>query len=336
MSDRAIAVLAVTALWSACAWGQAPFGRHEVEAKVNKKIITRLQVYRSVKPTWEQLRKQGKLTEQKKREAWMKKREDMIQNLLLVHEGERLVKENALLEAYIQDMIKTKMEDLRREMGGEGKLRDFIEQKEKLTYEAYVKKLREDALRRLALSRELTRGVSVRMSAALDYYERRAKSRQRGGKARYQQIVLVMPAGATEAERRKVAAKARELVQRIRGGAKFETAAAGAPNADVRGVDPDHAPALEDLQALSKPVREAVSRMKPGEVSDPIETPSAIRIVKLLEYRPGKARTFEEAQAEIRQRLVTRERVRRYMAMMAKLRKKNYVWERGYGMRNAE
>jgi peptidyl-prolyl cis-trans isomerase SurA len=54
-----------------------------------------------------------------------------------------------------------------------------------------------------------------------------------------------------------------------------------------------------------KPVREALSKLQPGQVSDPIADPTGFYLVKLEERTPGRVRPFEEqaVQDEIRRKL---------------------------------
>jgi len=53
------------------------------------------------------------------------------------------------------------------------------------------------------------------------------------------------------------------------------------------------------VKRLVVPVREALAKLKPGEISEPVESPFGFHVLKLLERKPPKAKPFEAVKAEI-------------------------------------
>jgi len=63
-----------------------------------------------------------------------------------------------------------------------------------------------------------------------------------------------------------------------------------------------------DSEILWPPMRDAVSTLKPGEAIGPLQKGDQFHIVRLQARRPGRTKTFGEAQPEIEQRLLAAER----------------------------
>ncbi|GAA4340278.1 peptidylprolyl isomerase [Pigmentiphaga soli] len=57
------------------------------------------------------------------------------------------------------------------------------------------------------------------------------------------------------------------------------------------------------LEQLLPEVRTAVSTMKPGQVSDPVQSPTGFHIVKLIDSKPAHTATFDEVKPRLQQLL---------------------------------
>ena len=318
------AALAV-ALMVGAALGQVP-RKHEIEAQVNEKVVTTYEVYKQVQGRWRELErlKVPDLAEAKRR-AWRQARRELVENLLLVQAGSKLEKEHGVVKDFINQRVRLKVEELRREAGGEPKLRDYIEQKEKITYEEYLKRIREHELRNLVVARGILKGYRIRLSAIENYYREHPEAFREPTRVRYRQVRLTLPFEATEADRKELSEVARELVKRIRKGADFNTVAKDLAD---KSEEAKEEPAWKDLPEVAPAMRDALRRLKPGQVSDPVWTVSTVRILKLVERKPGRTVPFPEAQATIRKRLERQDRDRKYLKLMQGLREKSYVWVR--------
>ncbi|RTQ34870.1 peptidylprolyl isomerase [Variovorax gossypii] len=63
-----------------------------------------------------------------------------------------------------------------------------------------------------------------------------------------------------------------------------------------RGGEVDTLP----LARIVPELRDTVARLKPGQVSDPVQAEAGFHVVKLLEVRPGRSATFEEMKPRLR------------------------------------
>ena len=53
------------------------------------------------------------------------------------------------------------------------------------------------------------------------------------------------------------------------------------------------------VKKLVEPVREALAKLKPGEISDPVESQFGIHVLKLIERKPGAVKPYEAVRSEI-------------------------------------
>ena len=304
----------------------APPMPHTVLARVNDKTITSRDVLRQARDRREELRRQGAPDMDRRLfEGWLEARRELVEEFLLVAAGEKLAKDRPLVADFIRGQVRQEVERQRLAYGGEGKLRDYIEKKMKLTYREYLAKLRRKQISRFILHRDVYDGVTVRPSELRDLYQKRIARYRTPGKARYAQILLRIEEEKDRPDRRKLA---QELVRRIRGGETFETVAAAFSDDATLDAGPAARTHEKPLNVMSAAIRKVALGLRPGQVSDPVETPSAIRIIKLIELRQGEVKSFESVQGKLREELTMVKHGRKYKALMAKLREVNYVWEK--------
>ena len=315
---------------------QEPPARHTIQARVNDRVITSGDVYRQVKGRWELLESQNHPNlEMLKAEAWVEARKELIEDELLVSAGTRLEKKFPRIRDFINRRQRIEIEEQRRELGGESKLRDFVEEKMGLTYTEYLEQVRRAQLRNFVLQREVLRPVHVRVSDMKDFYEENTERFSEPGTVRYRSILLRVESESELGERMRLAG---ELAERIRNGEDFRVVAAafcegGESNANAPADG--RAPAERRLASLEPRLRRALEALEPGEVSEPLLLESEfaggrqrdIRILKLEEREDTGRVSFEEAQETIQRELVDDRQARRYMALVRTLRETNFVWE---------
>ena len=91
---------------------------------------------------------------------------------------------------------------------------------------------------------------------------------------------------------------ARRAAEEVRSGKDFLEVAARYSDAGDKAPKGGDVPS-GPLKKLVEPVREAVEKMKPGEVSEPVESQFGIHVVKLIDRKPGVQKPFEAVRGEI-------------------------------------
>jgi peptidyl-prolyl cis-trans isomerase D len=145
----------------------------------------------------------------------------------------------------------------------------------------------------------LKKGVTVSEKDLHDYYEQN-KSRYGTPEERHAAHILVKAEkGAPQAERDKAKARAESLLAEVR-----KNPNAFADIAKKNSEDPGSKDQGGDLgfftrDAMVKPFSDAAFSLKPGEISNLVESDFGYHIIKLLEARGGDVKPFEAVRASI-------------------------------------
>ena len=108
-------------------------------------------------------------------------------------------------------------------------------------------------------------------------------------------ILIATPEGATPDELEAAHAKAERLVQELRSGLDFSTAALTESDGRqaLEGGDLGWRPANQ----IPTVAADIIAEMERGEISDPIRSPSGYHIVKLADYRGGERKIINQTHA---------------------------------------
>jgi len=108
---------------------------------------------------------------------------------------------------------------------------------------------------------------------------------------------IVLPVAADKSDEAATLAVARRLVAAARSGGDFkalvqqEVKAGRATGGDLGIV------LVTDMRSE---VRDAIAKLKPGEISDPFESPAGVHVVQVIERIPPTVRPFKEVEDELR------------------------------------
>lgn len=163
-----------------------------------------------------------------------------------------------------------------------------------LTLEQYREDLREQLLTLKLANREVRSGIILSDQEMMAYYHAHQDDYRLPDEYDLSQILL--PAPRPE-DLPAVRAQAADLARRLRAGETLEAVAVLGPAARSGDLG-----TLKRGHMLSY-IEQAVSALKQGEVSDPIQSPAGIHIFRLNALRTGRIRPYEEVQAEIREAL---------------------------------
>jgi peptidyl-prolyl cis-trans isomerase D len=144
------------------------------------------------------------------------------------------------------------------------------------------------------------------------YYEANLSRYGEPEQRRASHILIAVKSGAGEEEKRKARERAQEIVSKLR-------AAPGtfAEIAKKESGDPGSASQGGDLGFFSRgmmvrPFEEVAFRLKPGQISDPVETDFGFHVIKVTAIKPGKMKTLEQVRPEIERELKKQQAGRRF------------------------
>ncbi len=210
----------------------------------------------------------------------------LIDNQLLFEEAERLYHMDEIRKNVLKSFMK------RNGMKTDEELAAFLAPYG-MTKEDLVDRLVKSAAPEYVIDTQVRRTLSVTEEEARKYYEEHRDRWTTPGSVTFREIVLTAKTPEERARRR---AEAERIVAEARGGADFgklvqqySEAASKAVLGRIGPIDP------RDLLA---PIAEALLAMKPGQVSDPVETPEGWHILQLEERVPAKVAPFEDVRRE--------------------------------------
>ncbi|HNS54362.1 MAG TPA: peptidylprolyl isomerase, partial [Syntrophales bacterium] len=238
----------------------------------------------------------------------------MVDDLLLKQEARRLgiaVREEEVTNA-IQETLKRRnasMDDLQQALAREGS-----------SYERYRDSVRTDLIKTRIMQREIRQRVSVTNEEIGAYYQEHRDEYEGKLRVRLQMISVPIPADGEPRVKAEQRAKAEAILKRIRAGEPFEALAnetrQGAPGGDIGYVEKG---------AMHPSIDEAAFSLKPGEVSDIIETPQGFAIIRAFDRRGGGSLTVKATREDVEDRLYRMKMEKKFEEWLAERRQKAHI-----------
>jgi len=287
--------IAVAAILPAAAWAGevAEEGGvlNAIVAIVNNEPVTKIEVDSIVV---ELLRNVADVTSEQVRTARERAREGLIEQKLLAQEARR---RNVEVDPEEVNAEIARLKELG--VDAEGR-RDLIRERLRVSM----------LLRRLQSARAIT-PEQVR-----EYYEKHPDDFVL--RERRNVFVLGVYASSHGGDKAKAKEKAAELLGRLHKGEDF--AALAKKHSDAPYADKGGDWGWVKRGTLVSSLDETAAKLKPGEVSDLVETDDGYLIVKVVGVQPATRQSLAEARREIRDRLMGEQRQRRRGELFAKLK----------------
>ena len=134
------------------------------------------------------------------------------------------------------------------------------------------------------------------------------------------QIILPLSDTASESEVNAALAKAKEVVKKARGKSDFEELGKKYSQSAQTAV-----PAIYQINQLSLEVGQAVSTLKPGEVSEPLRTSLGFQVVKLFERKTLAGEEYKAVREQLRERVFEQKIDEKLEEYVEELKSKSYV-----------
>lgn len=195
--------------------------------------------------------------------------------------------------------------------------------KQGISYESYREIVKQDLERVQLINLEVKSKIIIREEKVSEYYNEHKDKFTTQEKVHLAAIFLNQKNGSDQEEALALRQKAQHILDRLKLGEDFGQLArefSSGPGAGERG----------DLgffrtKELDPLLLEAIKGLSRGSVSEPIITPSGIRIVKVLEKQEGRIKPFEEVKDAIYGLLYREEVNRRYSSWIKELKEKAYT-----------
>jgi len=313
----------------------------EIVARVNDEVITRSEFQRSrdqlVNESKEKFGAQADQAIAAKDKDVLR---DLIDQALLVQKGKDL---GISAET---DLIK-RLDDMRKQMGleaiedngsGQTNLQKAAEQ-QGVSWEDFKQNMRNQIITQQVIGHEVGSRIQITEAEMKQYYADHQKEFDQPEQVRLSEI-LVAPAPsintgdssdakkkedlpATPEQLAAAEQKANELLNQIKGGAKFEDVARNSSDGPT-------APQGGDLGyfkrgMLARELEDKTFAMKPGEVSDVVRTKQGFIILKVTEHTQAGMIPLKDAEPQIQEALYLQKIQPALRAFLTKLREEAYI-----------
>lgn len=288
-----------------------------VKAIVNDTVITYAQVEEFTMPAEDALRReyavQPEVFRQKLAEALDNSLEILVERQLILHEFE--TKYNKLPDSVVDELVQDRL----REQFGDRVTAMKSLQAQGMTYEQYRQNVRdqyiESALRHQNVSREIT----ISPYRVETYYLAHQDDFKVEDEIKLRMIVL----NKTSADDTNTPAMAREILSQIKEGASFPDMAATYSQGSQQKQGGDWG--WVGRSVLRKELAEVAFTLKPGQVSDVVDTPEACYLMLVEQTRPAHVRPLSEIREDIEKTLRTQEQARVQKQWIDSLKKKTFI-----------
>jgi peptidyl-prolyl cis-trans isomerase SurA len=164
-------------------------------------------------------------------------------------------------------------------------------QQQGIDYAAYREDMRKELTLGLLRQRDVLQRISITPREIDQYLDKEAKTPSSDNEYNVSHILIAVPQEATPAQLDEAAKRAQEVSTRAKGGEDFaklalaysksQTALEGGALGWRKGGE------------LPTFLTDVIAKLKPGEVSDPLRTPTGYHIIKLNEVRGGHSKAIE-------------------------------------------
>ena len=290
-----------------------------IVAVVNGDVITLSEMEQLGKQFFDQVRQTSTVFERE--EKLKKAREEVLGHLIeskLL--GEEMKKKKIEIserevDSAIDDILKNsglKEDDLKKLLAREG-----------MTYSSYRQKVREELGKMRLVSREIKSKIVIDEEQMRRYYRQNLEKFTDPQEIKIQQIFLRLSPNASREEAAGVEREARTILERARKGEDFADLArehSQGPEAGEGGLLGwfKHKELIPELESVA-------FKLKAGEVSDLILSPSGLHLLRVLERKGGEPRPFAEVQFKIREEMSQDQADKKFQEWVKDLRAKAYV-----------
>ena len=332
MKRLAVLLLAVL-LGAPLLIGQDDTVVEEIIVRINNNIITRADLRRAREQLVTEINQQNPSNaaqEEKDREKDLLR--DLIDQQLLLQKGQEL---GINVDT---DMVK-RLDELRKQMHAESmEEMEKTAQSQGVSWEDFKQNLKNSMITQKVISQEVGGHLSVSQQEMQQYYDQHKGEMERPEQVRLSEILVstqTAPAVKTEKGKEvlpeppspevvaKAQAKANQIYEQLKKGAKFEDLA----KKDSEGPTAAAGGDLEYFKrgTLSKDLEEKVFTMKAGEYTEPIRTNQGFVILEVTEHQSAGIPPLKEAENRVQEMIYMQKMQPALREYFTKLREEAYI-----------
>jgi peptidyl-prolyl cis-trans isomerase C len=217
--------------------------------------------------------------------------------------------------------VEARVAEIRRNFPDEGSFAQAIAT-QGLTVEHLRAQTRTNLEVQKVIDAEVSPKVTVQDAEVSTFYQQNLERFKQGESVHASHILIGVAPGATPVQKSEAKAKAQAALKQVRGGADFGALAR------AQSQDPGSAPNGGDLGFFPKgqmtpAFEQAAFTLKPGSVSNVVETPFGFHIIKVFEKRPPRTAPFDEVSGQIKDFLVQGQRAQKLERFITEMKSRS-------------
>jgi parvulin-like peptidyl-prolyl isomerase len=260
-----------------------------------------------------QLRSQPEAFQKRLADARSENLDQLIERQLILHDfktaGYNLP--DSLIDEIVQQRI-------RRDFGDRATLTKSL-QAQGITYEKFRQRVKDQFIIEQMRFKNVSSEVIMSPHKIERYYNEHKANYQLEDQIKLRMIVLNKP---SEGEAEEARQRAEEILSKIKEGATFSEMASVYSQGSQRKEGGDWG--WVERSVLRKELADVAFNLKPGELSEVIDTPSALYLMQVEETKLAHVKPLNEVREEIEQVLQTQERARLEKQYVGRLKKKTF------------
>jgi len=289
-----------------------------IKAIVNDAVITYQQVEAGAAQAgellWRQYGRQPEVLQKKLAETRSDALEQLVRRQLILHDfktgGYNLPE--SVVDDEVQDRIRSRFETratLIKSLQAEG-----------ITYEKFRQQIRDQIIVAVLTGKNISQEIIISPYKIEAYYAEHRDEFKLEDQVKLRMIVLDSSAADSAESRKK---QGQEILAKIKEGAAFTEMAKVYSTGSQRGQGGDWG--WVERSVLRKELADVAFALKPGTLSEPIETPAACYLMLVEEQRPAHVRPLNEVRDDIEKTLLIQERARLQKQWIDRLKTKTFV-----------
>lgn len=288
-----------------------------VKAVVNDAVITYSQVEEFTAPAADALRRQyadsPDMFQQKLNDALEDSLEQLVERQLILRsfdtEGYQLPE--SVVDQLVQDRIRDRF----------GDRVTFIKtlQAQGMTVEQFRKDVRDQYIVSALRQKNVSQEIVISPYKVKTYYQTHKDSFKVEDQVKLRMIVL----NKTSTDDTNTVQRAREILAEIKGGASFQEMASVYSDGSQKSQGGDWG--WVERSVLRKDLADAAFALKPGQLSDVIDTPQSVFLMLVEQTKPAHDRPLDEVRDDIEKTLLTQEQARLEKEWIDSLKKKTFI-----------
>ncbi len=274
-----------------------PEVREEILVVVNRHIITRRSLTQAVEQQHAALYRQfsGKELDEKLKDAREKTLQGLVDAFLLEDKGAELG------SPITDDYVRASIDGIKKEnnFATDADLERAIKGSLGINLTEFMKRQKQQATQQFVLQREVFSKVAVEDNELRAYYEDHKEEYRMPSRFRIRELVIAK--GAMAAEQTEARKKLDEVQAELKAGKTFEELARQHSTSPSKATGGDLGWMNKGLLRAS--IEEAAVKLKPEQVSAPIETDKDLYLIQLMELEDAPVKSFAEVKAKILEKL---------------------------------